>query len=86
MGDRDARLQWSKRAEYEARKELSAIALKKCDSHLKAFSDCAKANNLLVVFQCRKENREMNACLHQYTNDDAFEAYKIKRSAELETL
>lgn len=80
---RDSRLKWSKRAEYEVRKELSMIATKKCDSFLKAFSECAKEQNLMVVFNCRKHNREMNECLHQYTNDEAFEAYKLKRSQEL---
>ena len=81
---RDGRLSWSKRAEYEARKELSAIATKKCDSTLAAFAKCAETNGLLVVFNCREENRKMNACLNQYTNDAAFEEYKRQRSAELD--
>lgn len=80
---RDDRLKWSKRAEYEARKELSMIATKKCDKYLKAFAECAKANGLMVIFNCRQQNREMNACLAQFTNEEAFEQYKIKRSQEL---
>ena len=81
---RDSRLTWSKRAEYEARKELSAIATKKSDAYLAAFSNCAKEQNLLVVFNCREENRAMNACLSQYTNETAFEEYKLRRSMELD--
>lgn len=81
---RDGRLSWSKRAEYEARKELSAIATKKCDSTLGAFARCAEANGLMVVFNCREENRVMNACLNQYTNEAAFEAYKVRRATELD--
>ena len=80
---RDSRLTWSKHAEYEARKELSAIATKKCDAHLAAFSRCAQEQNLMVVFNCREENRKMNACLSQYTNEAAFEEYKLRRSIEL---
>ena len=66
-----------------ARKELSAIATKKCDAHLAAFSRCAQEQNLMVVFNCREENRKMNACLSQYTNEAAFEEYKLRRSIEL---
>mmetsp|Transcript_6734 Transcript_6734/g.19867 ORF Transcript_6734/g.19867 Transcript_6734/m.19867 type:complete len:97 (+) Transcript_6734:262-552(+) len=81
---RDGRLKWSKYAEHEARKELSAVAIKKCDEFLAAFSACARRENLMVVFNCRAENRAMNECLHQYTNETAFETYKLERSAELE--
>lgn len=83
MDARDSRLKWSKRAEYELKKELSAIAVKKCDSFLNAFSLCAQEQNLMVVFKCREQNRAMNACLAQYTNDQAFEDYKLQRSKEL---
>ena len=31
----------------------------------------------------REENRKMNACLSQYTNEAAFEEYKLRRSIEL---
>lgn len=79
--DRNERLKWSKRAEYEARKELSMIATKQCDSLLKAFSDCAQEQGLLVVLRCRQQNRAMNECLHQYTNEKAFEDYKRQRSS-----
>ena len=80
---RDGRLTWSKYAEHEARKELSAIAIRKCDAHLAAFSRCAREQNLLVVFNCRAENRRMNDCLHRYTNETAFEDYKLRRGKEL---
>ena len=60
---RDGRLTWSKYAEHEARKELSAIAIRKCDAHLAAFSRCAREQNLLVVFNCRAENRRMNVAI-----------------------
>ena len=80
---RDGRLTWSKYAEHEARKELSAIAIRKCDAHLAAFSRCAREQNLLVVFNCRAENRRMNDCLHRYTNETAFEEYKLRRGKEL---
>ena len=51
-------------------------ALELCRPKLKAFADCAKANNLFVVVACRKQNKEMNDCLSEYTNDEAFEQWK----------
>ena len=51
-------------------------ALQLCRPKVKAFADCAKANNLFVVVACRKQNKAMNDCLRQYTNDEAFEQWK----------
>ena len=64
--------------------ELQRIALKACDHKVRAFAECAKAQGMLVVFKCRGENREMNECCRQYTNPEAFAAYKVKRMAELD--
>jgi len=41
------------------------------------------ASGLMVVFRCREQNNQMNACLGQYTNDEAVETYKLKREREL---
>ena len=79
---RDGRLTWSKYAEHEARKELSAIAIRKCDAHLAAFSRCAREQNLLVVFNCRAENRRMTTA-STATRTRRFEEYKLRRGKEL---
>ena len=64
--------------------ELQMIALQKCDHKVRQFAECAKAQGMLVVFKCRGENREMNKCLSQYTNPEAFAVYKAARMAELD--
>ena len=81
---RDSRLAISNYAEYEMRKELAAIARAKCDGVIAAFAACAKEHGMMVVLNCRAHNREMNACLSQYSTEEAFNAYKAKRFAELE--
>jgi hypothetical protein len=55
--DQASRLQFSNYAEIELRKELGAIARSKCDSYLAAFSACAKENGLMVVINCRAQNK-----------------------------
>eukprot|EP00611_Tribonema_gayanum_P015660 TRINITY_DN2753_c0_g1_i1.p1 TRINITY_DN2753_c0_g1~~TRINITY_DN2753_c0_g1_i1.p1 ORF type:complete len:101 (-),score=18.41 TRINITY_DN2753_c0_g1_i1:64-366(-) len=82
-GGRSDRLAWSKRAEQRLRDELKEIALKKCDAEVATFVACAKAKGLMVAFSCRTENRGMNECLHQFTNEAAFEKYKVMRGEEL---
>ena len=81
---RDSRLAISNYAEYEMRKELAAIARAKCDTTIRAFAECAKEQSMMVVFNCRQHNRAMNECLSQYSTEQAFEAYKAKRFAELQ--
>jgi hypothetical protein len=39
----------------------------------------------MVIFKCRSLNKEMNDCLHEQTNETAFEAYKAKRALEIES-
>jgi COX assembly protein 1 len=56
--------------------ELNQIARKKCDDDIKAFAKCAEVNGLMVVFRCREHNNAMNNCLHQYTNEAAFDAFR----------
>jgi Cytochrome c oxidase biogenesis protein Cmc1 like len=82
-GGRSDRLAWSKRAELRLREELKEIALKRCDAELSAFAECARAKGLMVVFSCRGQNKAMNACLNQYTNEQSFQQYKQTREEEL---
>ncbi|ETI47379.1 hypothetical protein F441_08371 [Phytophthora nicotianae CJ01A1] len=80
---RSSRLSWSNQAEHKLKQELSDIAIAKCRSVSEKFAECAKANGLMVAFKCRDHNKALNACLHQYTNDEQFEIYRKRREKEM---
>ncbi|CAM9259270.1 unnamed protein product [Choristocarpus tenellus] len=65
------------------REELKDIALKKCDSDIAKFVACSREKGMLVIFSCRQQSKEMNACLNSVTNEENFQKYKTKREAEL---
>lgn len=67
------------------KQELSDIAIAKCRSVSEQFAECAKANGFMVVFKCRDHNKALNACLHQFTNDEQFEIYRKQREKEMLT-
>lgn len=58
------------------RSKMKAQALKECDPLVAKFAECAKGRLFSVVWACRAQSKETNACLHRYTNDEAFEKYK----------
>ncbi|OQR93864.1 hypothetical protein THRCLA_08325 [Thraustotheca clavata] len=80
---RGSRLQWSNQAEHKLHQELNTIALKKCYDKTKAFVDCSHEHGLLVVFKCRQQNADLNACLHEYTNPEAYEKFKASKTEAL---
>lgn len=47
------------------RSKMKAAALKQCDPVVSAFADCARGRTLSVVWSCRPQAREINACLKQ---------------------
>lgn len=47
------------------------------------FGQCARDNGLMVVIKCRAHNKAMNDCLHQYTNPEQFELYRLKREQDM---
>lgn len=65
------------------KQELSDIAIATCRNISEKFAECAKANGLMVVFKCRDHNKALNACLHQYTNDEQFEIYRQTREKNM---
>ena len=65
------------------KQELSDIAIAKCHSVAEKFAECAQANGLMVVFKCQDHNKALNACLHQYTNNEQFEIYRQKREKSM---
>ena len=50
--------------------DLFRVALKKCDTQAKTFAACAKEQGMLVVFRCREQNKALQSCLAQYTNEE----------------
>eukprot|EP00282_Hemiselmis_andersenii_P034923 CAMPEP_0169458604 /NCGR_PEP_ID=MMETSP1042-20121227/17522_1 /TAXON_ID=464988 /ORGANISM="Hemiselmis andersenii, Strain CCMP1180" /LENGTH=109 /DNA_ID=CAMNT_0009570999 /DNA_START=102 /DNA_END=428 /DNA_ORIENTATION=- len=62
---------------------VQKAAAKKCDPIIKAFVDCSKANGLMVVFNCRKQNEAMQQCMHEETTEEKYEAVRVQRQAEM---
>lgn len=54
------------------RRALANEAREKCLSYTQAFGKCAEESGMMVVIQCRKENRAMQDCLKQHYNEEAF--------------
>ncbi|XP_024357113.1 uncharacterized protein [Physcomitrium patens] len=78
MGIREdaAQSRMKKKVEEALRSKMKAQALKECDPLVAKFAECAKGRLFSVVWACRAQSKETNACLHRYTNDEAFEKYK----------
>ena len=81
---RDGRLSFKKFGEHQMRREFKELALEKCSGHLRAFGMCAEESGLMVVFNCRKFHKDLNACLGIHNSNEAFDAYKETHRDELE--
>jgi Cytochrome c oxidase biogenesis protein Cmc1 like len=57
------------------RKKFYNEAKEKCSEHFKAFGDCAKESGLMVVINCRKQNRAMGDCMDLNCSEAAFESF-----------
>ncbi|XP_008230425.1 PREDICTED: uncharacterized protein LOC103329706 [Prunus mume] len=40
------------------------------------YAECSYGRTISVVWQCRQQAKELNECLHQFTNDDVLEEMK----------
>ncbi|CAL5324846.1 unnamed protein product [Camellia sinensis] len=65
-----------KKVEEALRSKMKQKALKQCDQYTAKYAECAAGRTLSVVWQCRKQAKELNKCLHQYTNDSVLEEMK----------
>ena len=74
-GDRDDRLKLRRNNEEVLRKALANEAREKCRGYTNAFGRCAEASGMMVVIQCREENKAMQACLNEHYNEEAFVKY-----------
>lgn len=68
-----------KNNEEVLRKSLQAEARKICLPIIQAFGDCAKAESIMVVFNCRKQNNDMQDCLSREYNETRFQEYLQER-------
>ncbi|KAK2366228.1 hypothetical protein P8452_54887 [Trifolium repens] len=75
-----------KKVEEALRSKMKVKALKECDEYTKKYAECALGRTLSVVWQCRQQAKELNNCLHQFTNDSVLEEmkkeYNLKESGE----
>lgn len=65
-----------KKVEEALRSKMKEKALKECQAVAKQFADCATGRVLSVVWACRSQAKQLNECLHQYTNDSVLDQYK----------
>lgn len=86
MGTTMADVRVQKKVEEALRSKMKSKALKECEHMISKFADCATGRTLSVVWTCRAQSRELNDCLHQYTNDDVLAEYKKQYLAEKEAV
>ncbi|KAF9663965.1 hypothetical protein SADUNF_Sadunf17G0106900 [Salix dunnii] len=65
-----------KKVEEALRSKMKQKALKQCEEYASKYAQCASGRTLSVVWQCRKQAKELNECLHQFTNDAVLEEMK----------
>ncbi|XP_044467810.1 uncharacterized protein DDB_G0275933-like [Mangifera indica] len=65
-----------KKVEEALRSKMKQKALKECDRYTSKYAECAIGKTISIVWQCRKQAKELNNCLHQFTNDSALEEMK----------
>nr|DAD31730.1 TPA_asm: hypothetical protein HUJ06_010581 [Nelumbo nucifera] len=58
------------------RSKMKQKALKECDYYTSKYAECASGRTISIIWQCRKQAKELNECLHQYTNDSVLEEMK----------
>ena len=50
-----------------------------CDDKVKAFVECSKAEGLMVIMRCREQNRAMNDCAQQLTDEKHWEEFRQRK-------
>ncbi|KAJ4707114.1 COX assembly mitochondrial protein [Melia azedarach] len=65
-----------KKVEEALRSKMKQKALKECDQYTSKYAQCSAGRTISIVWQCRKQAKELNNCLHQYTNDAVLEEMK----------
>ncbi|KAI5684268.1 hypothetical protein M9H77_05496 [Catharanthus roseus] len=65
-----------KKVEEALRSKMKQKALKECNQYTAKYAECASGRTLSVIWQCRQQAKELNECLHQFTNDSVLEEMK----------
>ncbi|KAL8137448.1 hypothetical protein V2J09_003449 [Rumex salicifolius] len=65
-----------KKVEEALRSKMKVKALKECDHYVSKYAECAYGRTLSLVWKCRGQAKELNDCLHQFTNDAVLEEMK----------
>ncbi|XP_078429776.1 cytochrome c oxidase biogenesis protein Cmc1-like protein [Wolffia australiana] len=65
-----------KKVEEALRSKMKQKALEECSDLAQKYAVCATGRTISVVWQCRKQAKELNTCLHQFTNDSVLEEMK----------
>lgn len=76
---RENRLTLRKNNEEVLRKALQNEARKQCEGTVKAFGECAVANGMMVVLNCRKQNWAMSECMDKHYNEEKFAEFLTSR-------
>ena len=66
------------------RREFKDQAIDKCREHINAFGKCAQENGLLVIFNCRQFNKDMNECMKLNNSEEEFKKYLSAHSEDLD--
>lgn len=76
IGDPDDKSLRKVEVDVMVAKKIRDIArAEKCVQEVEAFTECCKANNLLMVIKCRQENSRLKECLTKWYNDEGFKEY-----------
>lgn len=70
---------WSKAAEEKLKKEFYKLQREKCKESMTAFAQCAKDAGFMVTFRCRDALHTANECLHQFTTEENYAAYRKEK-------
>jgi len=76
---RENRLTLRKNNEEVLRKALQNEARKLCEGTVKEFGECAVANGMMVVLNCRKQNKAMSECMDKHYNEEKFNEFLASR-------
>ncbi|CAA6658922.1 unnamed protein product [Spirodela intermedia] len=73
-----------KKVEEALRSKMKQKALKECSQYAQRYAECATGRTISVVWKCQKQAKELNECLHQYTNESVLEEMKKNYMLEQE--
>lgn len=59
------------KAENRIMRELKEVAIRACDGQIRALAQCAEGRMLSVVWHCRSHSKAVDACMHEFSKDEA---------------